>query len=294
MGYDDDSFSFAEHKKKRKKNEINNSIIEFEDGESVDDTYYGYSIDDISAVKPKNIRRNAFIITACVVLLLAAVLTVFIFVFRVRNVTVENNRFVPSEKIVGDAGIRIGMHIYAISKGDIEANVKSSNPSIKSVRVRRRFPGTLRLIVEESAPAAFCRFGGRYASLSPDMSVIAVTDEKPDGLTEIICPFLSAADEGKTPEFSDGNGRIYLSVVETVCGGDRAADVVSVDLTDRFDIRIGVMGRYLVFVGSRSGLADKLSAVFRTVDYLEAQFGAGVMNGEIYVSDDMTVSFLPK
>ena len=69
MGYDDDSFPFAENKKKRKKAEVNNSIIEFGDGESIDDTYYGYSIEDTSSVKPKNIRRRTFLITAAAVLL---------------------------------------------------------------------------------------------------------------------------------------------------------------------------------------------------------------------------------
>ena len=294
MGYDDDSFSFAENRKKRKKTEVNNSIIEFEDGESVDDTYYGYSIDDMSAVKPKSIRRNAFIITAAVVLLLTAVITVFIFVFRVRDVIVENNGVVSSEKIIDDAGIRIGMHIYAISKGDIEKNITDNNPYIKSVRVKRRFPGTLRLIVEENAPCAYYASNGGYAILASDLSVIDVSETEPFDLIRIICSCEVSADEGETPVFSDGNGKIYLSVIATVCGGDRAEDVDAIDLSDRFDIKLTVMGRYLVFVGSRTGLSDKLDEAFRTVDYLEAQYGSGVMKGEIYVSSGNTVSFLPK
>lgn len=294
MGYDDDSFSFAEHKKKRKKQEVNNSIIEFEDGESVDDTYYGYNIDDMSAVKPKNVRRNVFIITASVVLLLAAVLTVFIFVFRVRAVTVENNVVVPSEKIIEDAGIRIGMHIYAISKGNIEKNITDNNPYIKSVRVRRKFPGTLRLIVEENTAFAYYTVPEGYAIIASDMSVIGVSAAKPEGLAEIICSCGITAEEGDLPTFADGRDRIYLSVIETLCRSGRAQDVDLIDLSDRFDIKIGLMGRYTVFVGSRAGLSDKLDEVFRTIDYLEMKYGSGVMKGDIYVSSGNTVSFLPK
>ena len=296
MGYDDDSFSFAENKKRKKKKhpEVNNSIIEFEDGESVDDTYYGYSIEDISAVKPKNIRRRAFFITAAVVLLLASVLTVFIFVFRVREIVVENNSAVSAEKIAEDAGIRIGMHIYAISKGDIEKSITDNNPYIKSVRVKRRFPGTLRLIVEENRAYAYYASEGGYAELASDLSVVNLTPGEPQDLIKLIFSCAVTTDEGSVPEFADGNGRIYLSIIEAVCGHDRSDLIDYVDLSDRFDIKLGILGRYTVFIGNRTGISDKLDEVFRTVDYLEAQYGTGVMVGKIYVSGENIVSFLPE
>ena len=298
MGYDDDSFSFANEKKrkKRKKIEENNSIIEFEDGESVDDTYYGYNIEDVSAVKPKNIRRNVFIITSAVVLLLAAVILVFIFVFRVRNVTVENNVVVSSEKIIEDAGIRIGAHIYSISKSDIESNVTEKNPYIKSVRVKRRFPGTLRLIVEENTAAAYYETNGKYAILASDMSVLYISDKVPEGLLNIILTGEIISEAGKSPEFSDGYGKLYMSVIQAVCDSERLKDVYSVDMSDRFDIKLNCMGRYTVYIGNRTDIADKLALVFRTIDYLETEYGSGGISGELFVSSDpanRTVSFVP-
>ena len=73
--------------------------------------------------------------------------------FRIRSVEVVGNHFIPDSQVVAALGLVPGSSILD-RRGGWEGGVRS-HPVVNEARVRRRFPGALRVEVEERHPVAF-------------------------------------------------------------------------------------------------------------------------------------------
>ncbi|MEW6067074.1 MAG: FtsQ-type POTRA domain-containing protein [Nitrospirota bacterium] len=80
-------------------------------------------------------------------------------IFPIKNVLVDGNKHLSDEEIVELAGIKTNESLIKISNKEISRTLLES-PWIKSVSIRKKFPDTLFLAVEEVEPLALLDVNG--------------------------------------------------------------------------------------------------------------------------------------
>jgi cell division septal protein FtsQ len=80
---------------------------------------------------------------------------------KLEKVEIVNNNRLPREEIIAQGGIRLGDDMMSLKLRRI-AELLAKNPWIEEVKVRRYFPGTLRVEVKEREPMAVLNMGYLY------------------------------------------------------------------------------------------------------------------------------------
>ena len=132
--------------------------------------------------RPGNTRRPAAhgpaagrLLSAAMVLLaaVAAYLLVSSPWLAVRDVVVTGNRLVATATVEQLAGIRPGENIFAVSASAVARQVES-DPLVAKVRVYRRLPHTMVIVVQERQPAVLLPYHGDFLLADAHGRVLAV------------------------------------------------------------------------------------------------------------------------
>ncbi|QJB55401.1 FtsQ-type POTRA domain-containing protein [Pseudodesulfovibrio sp. zrk46] len=131
--------------------------------------------------------------------------------FALKEIHVEGNQKLSHGDILQIGDVSLGLNCMEMNVGEVEARL-SDNPWIESVTVRRDFPSTLRIDVNEKVPAFWLRQGdGLYfadthgkviAPMHPgeiaSLPVLAVAPGIDDGQA-VLTGILKKIDEKQTP-----------------------------------------------------------------------------------------------
>ncbi|MBQ9511308.1 MAG: FtsQ-type POTRA domain-containing protein [Clostridia bacterium] len=232
-------------------------------------------------------RRKERLIRVLFVLATLVLVASFLAFCRIKTVTVDGNVYTKTEDILSSASIKIKSHIYSIDKDAIEAKIKSTNPYVTSVLIRRKFPATLRLIITEDKPLFYSLIGESFYVISYDLRVLE-TAETPNefssrGLTPLILPEVKKAELGKKLVFaSDSDYEKNTAIIHAVMSSSMAENITSVDISSRFNINIMYKSKYTVVFGNAEGMEKKLSFCIKTIKYLEETMPgvSGVIHAE--------------
>lgn len=110
----------------------------------------------------------------------------------VRHVEVTGTNLAPRDRIVAAAGIRLGVPMARLGTGSVRGRVERLR-EVKSAKVERRWPATVRIVVHERVPLVMVERGGRYYQLDEDGVTVADGPVRPPKL-----PALSATAPGPT------------------------------------------------------------------------------------------------
>ena len=131
--------------------------------------------------------------------------------FELKEIHVTGNNRLTYGSILGTGEVALGLNCLEMNVGEVEDKL-SHSPWIESVTVRREFPATLRIDIEEKVPAFWMRQGdGLYfadargkviAPMHPgemaSLPVLAVADTITDG-QEVLTGILTKIDKHETP-----------------------------------------------------------------------------------------------
>ncbi|MBO2452325.1 FtsQ-type POTRA domain-containing protein [Actinomadura barringtoniae] len=110
----------------------------------------------------------------------------------VRHVEVTGTKLAPRDRIVATAGIRLGVPMVRLDTGEVRGRVERLR-EVKSAKVERRWPATVRIVVHERVPLVMVERAGRYYQLDEDGVTVADSPARPPKL-----PALSATAPGPT------------------------------------------------------------------------------------------------
>jgi len=113
-------------------------------------------------------RRGGRKLKIVLLLLFIVVLSVLFFnssISEVSSVTVEGERFISQDAIRKTAGVSIGDAFFGFTERSIE-NKLHTNPAIEHAQVTKKFPGDVRIHVQEYAAVAY--------ELSPKGEIMAI------------------------------------------------------------------------------------------------------------------------
>lgn len=159
--------------------------------------------------KRRRLRKeaSAAIIAAC--LAVAALASLLLTpMFNVKNISVQGNKSVSREEIITASGIVEGGSIFNVSLRRVRKNVEALG-RVASAKVRRVWPSTISITVEEGAAVAYVLDGSSLVGLSAEGRVVGVYDA-PEGFSAPIAAASASAKADKDKakdEDKDGDER---------------------------------------------------------------------------------------
>ncbi len=171
-----------------------------------------------------------------------------------RGYTVRGNSFLTAEEIFALSGLEMGANLYSLNLGKVEDRLKD-DPRIDGAVVRRRFPDTVIIEVEETRPVAVTNIGGSLYKVSSDGTIIAPLDGQYEDLPYLFGVEAKAMGEITVGKKISGKGiELALEVASKLADCPALGIEVSAIRADR---RVMYLGKDGVIVRYNEGLSDK-------------------------------------
>ena len=204
--------------------------------------------------------------------------------FNIKDVTVTGNNKLSGEEIISLSEIRTEENIFKTSKNDIKNRIKT-NPYVENVKIRRKLPDKVEIIVVERVATYMLPFANSYVYINNQGYMLEITSQKAN--LPIITGF-------STPEENLHEGERLLSedlvklgevlqIIESANANGIQELITKIDISNRQDYTIMLeKEKKLVHMGDVSNLSTKMSYINKII-----QDEAG-LEGEIFVNTDLT------
>ena len=212
--------------------------------------------------EPAKKKWPAWVFLFVLLILIAALVAVYWFLFRVKTVETVPSAHYSAEEIVEAAAIPDGIHLYSFSSRDVEKRIKSRCPYVRSIEITRTVPDTISIRVTEDAAVFSTTIFSETWALSADLRPLErITDADAAGgdLLLLRLPEVAVAVAGEPIEFVKGEGAAYVyDVLAAVSASGLFSRLDRVDLADRSALVMIADGLYRLEFGSVADCAVKL------------------------------------
>ncbi len=234
--------------------------------------------DSFERLKSKNrrkeFRRKIFYLLISVLLFALVALICIVFFFDLEHVKFRGNEKYTQEELLGSCDFGDASNLFGIDLDDVENQIKSNFPYIKSVSFKRVLPSTLVITVFEDVPVWFTQISGDWFVLSSDLRVISRYDLKEEvellgyDLTYINLPGVDYAVTGEIIKFTKSSNYNYLvSFLKELDDFEFFNTINAVDASDRYHMAIYSRdGKYKVALGTSDKLESKIRLVMKIIE----------------------------
>lgn len=265
----------------------------------------------------KNLKYQLLTVAAVV---LAVVLCLIVF-FRVNRVNVRNkgtteeepqateateqpqdeiHAYYTAQEVEKASGIEKGDNLLTISKEAVAAKIMAELPYISEVQIRRVLPGTVDITVSEFNVAyAIQATNNAWWLMTRDGKILETTGET-EAKTHLTVKGLRAEDPvpakdlvpEQTEDMAEQNAKktSLLNILQLMEGYDYCKKIVSIDLTESYDIKLWYGSQFEIHIGNTEELAYKLSYLDGVLRQLKS-YQTGVI--DLTFTEDKTARFQP-
>lgn len=198
-------------------------------------------------------------------------------------------------ELISKSGIRTGDMMSSVNERKAEKILLEKCPYLKSVEVKKKFPGKICFVVEERVLGWYLEVSDDYYALDYDLLVLLETyDEeslKERGLTRLVLPEIESVICDRLPEFGHGDEQLIretLKIVDSFRTSGIKERLTYLDLSNRFEIKLTIDGEFDVKLGDMKDIETKLATVTETI---EKALASGFVGGEINMITPTTCSF---
>lgn len=223
-----------------------------------------------------------------IVLMVVAFLFVIVFVFvsgsfNVVEIVVENNDLLSSEQIISFSRIEKGTNIFAISKKNIQANLKE-NPYINEVKIKRMLPNKLKLIIDERSVDYVLQLANSYIYVNRQGYVLEISSEKPNVLVLVgLTTDLSNIKENdRLIEADLQKMNAVMKIMETATNSGLASSITKVDVSNEKDYAIyfETEGK-MAYLGNGTDLNTRFLYIKKLLEIHQGIPGEIIVNGDL-------------
>lgn len=188
------------------------------------------------------------------------------------------------------AGLRLGESIFGVDAAEIAANLRADG-YIKLCGVEVVRPDRVIISVEERTPAAAVEHLGFSYLVDAELSVLEVSN----GQTDFGVPVVRGANMQNTPvgmalNIEEGQRELAMGLIGAVYGAGIEAITAEIDMSDSQNISLKTRSGYIVMLGDRENMAQKLALV----GPVEAQLRLdGRASGTVDVSSARFADYIP-
>lgn len=230
------------------------------------------SDDNLRAYRLKRERfrmiRRIVMVSLALSFIVVLLILVLNFGFVVREIRVEGLTDYTAEEIIKTSGITLGENIFTVSEEEAGARLKKEFPYIKTLKLERDYPCRLVLHVTEEYTTYYYEMEGEYFLFNHSLRLM----DKFDSLTALqavredsIQVNMPLPDSSIVPHYiTFSEESEYVSdVIRTLSESKLGVYVNSLDVSDKFLIRMECGQAVSVELGDYNNLKEKFSTVLR-------------------------------
>ncbi len=213
----------------------------------------------------------------CAVLALLLYLLCAFVLFKVETVEVigikdANGNLLPAsnyythEEIIKVSGVDVGDSLVRVSKKQVKESLQKILPYIGTVKVKRVYPSTLRIITEDTHALFAADSGGGYTLMDKNFKVLGVAERLPKGSMKLVGISFKNDAVGTTAVFTDEAFKTRINSILLACEEENVTNMTKLDLSNIANVKIVIDSRVTVILGTITDLGDKLSLALKTMD----------------------------
>ncbi|MBR6701497.1 MAG: FtsQ-type POTRA domain-containing protein [Firmicutes bacterium] len=245
------------------------------------------------AVRRKKRRRRRRIFLILVILIIAAVLSFGVLTFidkkgyaDIETIIVEGNTYYDTVSVLETSGAVTGEGLLSVSDNDIRSNLEKL-PYIKSAKITKQFPNTLKITVAERIPQYAVYFGGFFVYLDDEYVMLEKSNDA--GELKIIEGFVpKELSLGKVfAAEDDKNFKLAMKLSDAL--KEKGLNVYKVSYRDPL-MRV-YFSKNIVCEGAYDNLMKYITELNEILYSLSTQ---NIERATIYIGDNGYISFSPK
>lgn len=225
------------------------------------------------------------------VLTIAALLAAATVFFKVETIVVTGNSPYSQEEIAAATGITPGNSLIFFEKNRAIRQLLAACPYLEEIRIHRKLPDTLEVIVTECRPAAVIETSeGGYIIDANGKLLEKIDAPQSAGLCRITGVELVAPAVGKTMEISEKEKKKpIILALNTFQDDDILNEIGILSVEELYSISFTYTDRFTVKIGTAEDLDRKLRYMHTLID----EKLSSTAKGTIDVSDVQTARFNP-
>lgn len=223
-----------------------------------------------------------------VALVLAGIFYAVVKIFFSVDVIIVNGSAVYSHSEVSEAcGYEKGDIIFTVSKSDIEKNITGKLPFVYSVEVKKEYPNTLVINIQDEKESYYFKYDNKFFVLTSGLKVLAVFDDEASlinaygKLTFVKIDDVKQVITTKEVVFFDTESyRRSAKVLGAILESQIHENLTYVDIADLYDVRFMYDDRIEIVFGSHIDIEKKISHALSVISKYSEN-----AKGKIYIYD---------
>lgn len=212
----------------------------------------------------QKIRRKKIIIRTLigVVFLCVGVILALTLFFNINKIVVSGDKVYSDKEIIEASGIKEGDNLIFLSKSALDEEISSELAYVGSVKIKRRLPSTLEIIVTKTDAYMAVAKDGYYIILDRNGKVLE-KDLETVGENIILANLgeIETIKVGETITLKEEKVFTKLNNLLAECENTGITDISMIDLSDIYNIKIVYQGRITLELGEtdKNNLSSKLA-----------------------------------
>lgn len=210
-------------------------------------------------------------------------------IFNVQKIVVEKNEFIPADTISSLSKIELYKNIFLVDKSKAARNIEK-NPYVNSVKIYRKLPGTVRIVIEERQERYLIEFAeGKYAVIDGQGYILSVVGQPKE--LPILVGVKTSTDtlinikNNKARLWDDDLRKLntVANIMETAKNYELDGVITKIDIASSTNIKLVLESEQkTVYLGSGNELNSKIQFL---KEILTREKG---VKGEIYLNRALT------
>ncbi|MCX7615375.1 MAG: FtsQ-type POTRA domain-containing protein [Clostridiales bacterium] len=255
-------------------------------------------MNDIRDLRQRNRRRKyrrrktgfLFAVFSFLVILAAVVAAVTVF-FKISDIKVTGQTRYTNEQILEASGITTGTNMFLINKFSVINKMFDKLVYLDEVRIRRRLPDTVEIMVTETKPIACVKSAEQYWLIDKRCKILEAIDENKANQTGIITGIeLKNPSAGRIADIGDADKLVKLKeLLDAADRGGVLAKIKGIHFEKLYDLSMTYDDRFTVILGSAGDYDRKFRFLLNVMQRL-SEFDKGTID----LSDPEMARFRPE
>lgn len=190
------------------------------------------------------------------VLIVAAIVTGSVLFFQVEDIQVSGSTKYSNEQILSIADVNKNANLLILPAGAISQRITESLPYVNKVKLKRSFPTTLSIVIEECVPLAAVQADGAWFILDANGKILEQTEESiASSYIQLSGLTLTEPKVGEIAKVPDEISHRLMGLCGILSALQEKAvfsNVSWIDLTSDTEIEMGYLGRFTVYLPIRT------------------------------------------
>ena len=221
------------------------------------------------------------------------VVSSFTFLFKIRNLSVNNCEKYSQEEIIDSSGIRLGDNLLLVNKDKAEKNICDKFSYIEKAKITKKIPSSVEIDIKLETPDFFIENNGEYFLISKNSKVLEISNEKFNELIQIKGLELYDLNKNNIIMYKNGQDKSTFKELYHAVQNIFNNQINSIDMSDTNNIILEYNEKINIIIGDISDINYKLSTA---KEILENKVDKKI-SGNVDVSkvaSDNTSYFTPK